>query len=107
MDYKDHAEEVIETLDYDAYDMLKACLKHMSQADVKGMLEANDYPMEIEIWDEDEEVEAYLRKQAAERGNSEMKEDSYLAALKIVKEAQNNGKITKDVLKQAFAVLKK
>ena len=37
----------------------------------------------------------------------EMKEDAYLAALKIVKEAQNAGQISKDVLKQAFAVLKK
>lgn len=37
----------------------------------------------------------------------EMKEDSYLSALKLVKEAQSNGKINKDVLKQAFAVLKK
>ena len=37
----------------------------------------------------------------------EMKEDAYLAALKIVKEAQNARQISKDVLKQAFAVLKK
>lgn len=37
----------------------------------------------------------------------EMKEDAYLTALKLVKEAQSNGQINKDVLKQAFAVLKK
>jgi len=37
----------------------------------------------------------------------EMKEDAYLKALKMVKEAQNNGQVNKDVLKQAFAVLKK
>ena len=37
----------------------------------------------------------------------EMKEDRYLNALRLVKEAQANGKINKQVLKQAFAVLKK
>lgn len=37
----------------------------------------------------------------------EMKEDSYLAALRMVKEAQDNGQINKDVLKKAFAELKK
>jgi len=37
----------------------------------------------------------------------EMKEDKYLNALRLVKEAQADGKINKEVLKQAFAVLKK
>jgi len=37
----------------------------------------------------------------------EMKEDSYLQALSMVKEAQANGKVNKEILKQAFAVLKK
>tara|TARA_B110000908_G_C10247835_1_gene449887 strand:- start:1061 stop:1828 length:768 start_codon:yes stop_codon:yes gene_type:complete len=37
----------------------------------------------------------------------EMKEDSYLTALQMVKEAQADGKVNKDILKQAFAVLKK
>ena len=37
----------------------------------------------------------------------EMKEDSFLAALRMVKEAQDNGQINKDVLKKAFAELKK
>jgi len=37
----------------------------------------------------------------------EMKEDSYLNALRMVKEAQADGKINKEVLKQAFAALKK
>ena len=65
MDYKDHVEELIETLGFSAEDMLAACLKYMSQDDVKDMLKANEYPMTVEIWDEDEEVEDYLRKQAA------------------------------------------
>ena len=37
----------------------------------------------------------------------EMKEDAYLTALSLVKEAQANGKVNKQVLKQAFAALKK
>ena len=37
----------------------------------------------------------------------EMKEDSYLNALRMVKEAQADVKINKEVLKQAFAALKK
>ena len=36
-----------------AEDMLVACLKYMSQDDVKGMLEANEYPQSCE---EDQEV---------------------------------------------------
>ena len=37
----------------------------------------------------------------------EMKEDAYLQALSMVKEAQADGKVNKEILKQAFAVLKK
>lgn len=36
----------------------------------------------------------------------EMKEDAYLSALKMVKEAQQNGKVSADLLKKAFAVLR-
>jgi len=46
---------------------------------------------------------------SAETGEDgrEMKEDAYLSALRLVKEAQANGKVNKQVLKQAFAALKK
>ena len=37
----------------------------------------------------------------------EMKEDAYLQGLKRVKEAQADGKVSKDILKQAFAVMRK
>lgn len=37
----------------------------------------------------------------------EMKEDSYLAALRMVKEAQVNGKVSKEVLNKAYALFKK
>lgn len=40
-------------------------------------------------------------------GGREMKEDAYLQALSMVKEAQADGKVNKEILKQAFAVLKK
>lgn len=45
---------------------------------------------------------------AADEGpeGREMKEDAYLAALKMVKEAQQNGMVSKDVLKAAFAKIK-
>jgi hypothetical protein len=35
-----------------------------------------------------------------------MKEDKYLSAMRMVKEAQQDGKISKDLLKQAFATLR-
>jgi hypothetical protein len=40
-------------------------------------------------------------------GEREMKEDAYLAALKMVKEAQKDGMVSKDVLKQAFSLMRK
>ena len=53
MDYRDFAIELTEDMGYSAEDMLVACLKYMSQDDVKGMLEANEYPMSCE---EDEDL---------------------------------------------------
>ena len=37
----------------------------------------------------------------------EMKEDSYIAAMRMIKEAQAEGKVSSDILKRAFAELKK
>tara|TARA_B110000459_G_scaffold181064_1_gene208187 strand:- start:104 stop:337 length:234 start_codon:yes stop_codon:yes gene_type:complete len=48
MDHRDFAIELVEEMDYSAKDMLVACLKYMSQDDVKDMLEANEYPMSCE-----------------------------------------------------------
>ena len=53
MDYRDFAIELTEDMGFSAEDMLVACLKYMSQDDVKDMLEANEYPMSCE---EDEDV---------------------------------------------------
>ena len=53
MDYRDFAIELTEDMGFSAEDMLVACLKYMSQDDVKGMLEANEYPMSCE---EDEDL---------------------------------------------------
>ena len=55
MDYRDFAIELTEEMGFSAEDMLVACLKYMSQDDVKGMLEANEYPMSCEDDDEVEE----------------------------------------------------
>ena len=57
MDYRDFAIELTEEMNFSTEQMLVAALKWMSQDDVKGMLEANEYPMSCE---EDEEVEADL-----------------------------------------------
>ena len=54
IDYRDFAIELTEDMGFDEKDMLVSCLKWMSQDDVKGMLEANDYPMSCE---EDADVE--------------------------------------------------
>jgi hypothetical protein len=79
-----------------------------------GMEEPMDAPMEPEM-DMDAELDAPVddfegadaaSAETDEEGR-EMKEDKYLKALSMVKEAQADGKINKDVLKQAFAVLKK
>jgi hypothetical protein len=80
-----------------------------------GMEEPMDAPMEPEMGmdaelddapaDDFEGADA-ASAETDEEGR-EMKEDKYLKALSMVKEAQAEGKINKDVLKQAFAVLKK
>ena len=57
MDYRDFAVELTEGMGFSAEEMLVACLKYMSQDDVKDMLEVNEYPMSCE---EDEEVEEDL-----------------------------------------------
>jgi hypothetical protein len=57
MDYRDFAIELTEDMGFSAEDMLVACLKYMSQDDVKDMLAVNEYPMSCE---EDEEVEEDL-----------------------------------------------
>ena len=57
MDYRDFAIELTEDMGFSTEDMLVACLKYMSQDDVKDMLAVNEYPMSCE---EDEEVEEDL-----------------------------------------------
>ena len=57
MDYRDFAVELTEDMGFSAEEMLVACLKYMSQDDVKDMLEVNEYPRSCE---EDEEVEEDL-----------------------------------------------
>jgi|TARA_R110000823_G_scaffold215_11_gene907 hypothetical protein len=59
---------------------------------------------ELEIGDDFEGVDA--ASGAENPIGREMKEDKYLSAMRMVKEAQQDGKISKDLLKQAFATLR-
>ena len=76
-----------------------------------GMEEPMDAPMDAPLDDIETPVDDFEGADAAsaetDEEGREMKEDKYLKALSMVKEAQAEGKINKDVLKQAFAVLKK
>ena len=54
VDYRDFAIELTEDMGFSTEQMLVAALKYMSQDDVKGMLEANEYPMSCE---EDDDIE--------------------------------------------------
>ena len=56
VDYRDFAIELTEDMGFSTEQMLVAALKWMSLDDVKGMLEANEYPMSCE---EDDEVEDF------------------------------------------------
>lgn len=67
-----------------------------------------DAPAEEPVGDDFEGVDAASAESDAE--GREMKEESvdpYLKAIKMVKEAQSEGKVSKDVLKRAFAELKR
>ena len=67
-----------------------------------------DAPAEEPAGDDFEGVDAASAESDAE--GREMKEESvdpYLKAIKMVKEAQSEGKVSKDVLKRAFAELKR
>ena len=48
IDYRDYAIELVEDNGFAAQDMLVACLKFMSQDDVREMLYANEYPNRFE-----------------------------------------------------------
>ena len=76
-----------------------------------GMEEPMDAPMGAPLDDIETPVDDFEGADAAsaetDEDGREMKEDKYLKALSMVKEAQAEGKVNKQVLKQAFAVLKK
>jgi len=59
---------------------------------------------ELEMGDDFEGVDA--ASGAENPIGREMKEDKYLSAMRMVKEAQQDGKISKSLLKQAFATLR-
>ena len=68
----------------------------------------DDMSGDIEVEPEMDDFEgADAASAETDDGGREMKEDAYLQALSMVKEAQADGKVNKEILKQAFAVLKK
>ena len=78
--------------------------------DMGGDTEAglDDMSGDIEVEPEMDDFEgADAASAETDEGGREMKEDAYLKALSMVKEAQADGKVNKEILKQAFAVLKK
>jgi|15BtaG_2_1085339.scaffolds.fasta_scaffold00262_19 hypothetical protein len=70
-----------------------------------------DLDMDVDVGDEEPEADDFEGADAADSSfddtGREMKEDAYLAAMRIVKEAQSEGKVSTTILKQAFAHLKK
>ena len=72
--------------------------------DELGMGDDFESDDELEMGDDFEGVDA--ASGAENPIGREMKEDKYLSAMRMVKEAQQDGKISKDLLKQAFATLR-
>jgi hypothetical protein len=82
----------------------------MDDTSMDGDMDAglDDMSGDIEVEPEMDDFEgADAASAETDDGGREMKEDAYLQALSMVKEAQADGKVNKEILKQAFAVLKK
>jgi len=80
----------------------------MSMDDTSMDAGLDDIEGDIEVAPEMDDFEgADAASAETDDGGREMKEDAYLQALSMVKEAQADGKVNKEILKQAFAVLKK
>lgn len=62
--------------------------------------------MDVDMEPEDDFEGASAADSMSDADGREMKEDAYLKAVKMVKEAQREGKVSTDLLKQAFAQLK-
>lgn len=68
---------------------------------------SDEIEMEPEMGDMEDDFEgADAAEDMSDEGGREMKEDSYLAALRMIKEAQSEGQVSKEILKKAFAQLK-
>lgn len=65
-----------------------------------------DMDMDVDMEPEDDFEGASAADAMSDADGREMKEDAYLKAVKMVKEAQREGKVSTDLLKQAFAQLK-
>jgi hypothetical protein len=69
-------------------------------------MDADMGDMDVDVDVEDDFGGADAADAMTDDGGREMKEDAYLKAVKMVKEAQREGKVSTSLLKQAFAQLK-
>lgn len=66
-----------------------------------------DVDMDIDMEEPADDFEgADAADDMSDETGREMKEDAYLSALKMVKEAQSDGKVSADLLQKAFAVIR-
>lgn len=61
---------------------------------------------EMDMGAEDDFEGADAAEEMSDEDGREMKEDAYLSALRMIKEAQSEGRVSKEILKKAFAQLK-
>ena len=66
----------------------------------------DEMDMDIDVDAGDEFAGADAASADMDVDGREMKEDAYLAAVRMIKEAQKDGMVSKDILKRAFATLK-
>jgi len=74
------------------------------EGDMEAGLDDLDAPMDAPM--DDEFGGADAMDADSDMDGREMKEDAYLAAVRTIKEAQAEGKVSPAILKQAFAQLK-
>ena len=80
----------------------------MSMDDGMGMEPemGGEMDMDMDIEMDDEFAGADAADELSDETGREMKEDAYMSALKMIKEAQNNGKVNASILQKAFKVIR-
>lgn len=80
----------------------------MSMDDGMGMEPEMDgeMDMDMDVEMDDEFAGADAADELSDETGREMKEDAYMSALKMIKEAQSNGKVNASILQKAFKVIR-